>query len=343
MTESVLPETHPPLNFRESLGAIAYVGFGSVYLHAFGLWVAHQIAGNPQDTWRAYLGAGGSMIQDMGWVIPTAVASIVGAYLALFGETVFNRKFGRATKDFAILACLGIASMMLGYSTTTSIALVSDGDDASRALPLVGFTAFAVLLAARAGTAFWGSPTRQLRAATSDLAEMRVMQRRLRPPVTTTISRAIALLAWTTIPLIVLYYSIPSTLNTPAALTLARTAAAFEFVFLNCGLTYFVRYRAISRKPFNQSLNVVGLILTVLSSVVFSIPLWIFLDNYGRLEFAILLAIVVAATLAPVARFVPASIASDLAYLRLAKRIPKAEAQIEHARARVRLDSTLSQ
>jgi hypothetical protein len=319
---------------------MAYLGFGCVYLHAAGLWLAHQIAGNPEKAWAAYVGAGDSLVEDVGWVVPTAVASILAAYVALFGETVIRRGLGRATRDFAIVACLAIASSLLGYSTTTSLALFTHGNEASRAFPLIGFTLFAVLLAAKAATAFWGSPARQLRVAVNDLADMRMMRARLRLPDISAKARRTALVAWTVLPPLVFLTTVPSAGNSAPTTYFLGGAALVDFPFIVWALVYFARSDAISRKPLNRSLNILVLILSVLIGLVLSAPLWIFSNGLGRSVLVVLVMLIVAAVVvSPGWSFALGPMARDLAYARLSKRIPKAASQAEHARIRLGIDS----
>lgn len=342
MTDADSREPLPPLRFGAALGVIAYLGCSFLYLHLAGLLVAHQFAGDPDDTWNAYFGAGRALISDIGWVVPTAVASILAAYVALFGGSILPRGFGRSTRDFAVLACLAIASILLGYSTTTAAALLASGTDASRAFPLVGFTVFAVLLAARAGTAFWGSPSKQVRTAVDDLAEMRAMRLRLTPPSTSPKGRVIALFLWTAIPLLFPLTQL-TTSNALPAVVLASGASLLLFPLLVWRLTYYVRYRAISRKPLNQTLNMVSLALTAVSAGILVFPIWIFSSVVGRAALTILVFVIVAAALLPrLGRYALGSLGRDLAYVRLSKRIPRAEQRTLHARSRLMLDSSLA-
>lgn len=334
-------EPAPPLTFRESLGAIAYLGFGYVYVHLTALWVWNVIHHTMASTWTDFITAGTALTADVGWVIPTAVGSIFAAYVALFGESFARRRFAQRTKDMAVLSALAVASVLLGYATTTCIAILAGAENAARAFPIVGFTLLTVLLAAGAGTAFWGNPAGQVRTAVQEEADLRVMRLRLESPSGKLGPRVAAATAWTVLPA-TLFGCIYAFTGTGPVPTILLTVSALVITALTVwGLFFYVRSRAFSPRRYLRVLNAFALAVTVASVVLSVGAIWPLLGPFGQVTLVTLIVLIGCSAFVSAGRWLTIrALAQASAYNRLSLRIPKARVNTRSARARLATEST---
>lgn len=339
MSEPISAEAPAPaLTFRESLGAIFYLGLLFVYVHLSALWTWHVIVGSSGATIPDFVAAGTALAKDVSWVIPTGVGLIIAAYFALFGDSVVSlRGRGQSTRDLAVITCLAIAAVLLGFATTTSISYFAGQDDPARAFPAIAFTLLAIALASKAGTAFWGDPTRQVRAAVREEADMRAMRQRLIEPRTTSTARLMATVGWTVVPAIV-FTVIVATRQGNGTTIILSIAAFFTLALTAWSFGWFVRFRALSGQSFVRALGFLGMSITCIAVTIPFIAIWLLTDEVGRTALAILTVIVFASALVPSrVPFTIGSLARDRAYLRLTKRIVKAQTNTNNARERQRI------
>jgi hypothetical protein len=336
------PSTNPSrvLTFREGLVAIAYLGFGFVYLHLTALWCWHVLKGDQQWTFVSYAHAGVALLDDLSWVIPTAVGLIIASYVALFGDARMKLPgSAQDTKDLAVLTSLAIAAILLGYATTASVGVLTSPGQAARAFPVIGFTIVAVLLAAKAGTAFWGNTRAQVRSAARDEADIRLMLSQLPVPRTTKKSRTIATLCWTLIPAAAFAATV-GVAESSLEMVLVLVPAGFAVLVLTAwGFGWFTRSRMISGQWLTRFLTYLFLGITTAAIILPFVTLWSLAGSGERIVLAVLTVLIVGSALIPLRLpYTIRGIARDRAYLRLSRRLAKAKGNTLNARARQRMD-----